>query len=253
MRLDGRVAVVTGSSSGIGRAIAEVYARYGARVVINSRSAGPAREVAGEFVASGWQAVPAAGDVGDPVQAEAIVRAAVEAWGRVDVLVNNAGVTKIAPSEELPVEEWQRVIATDLSGAFYCARAAAKVMIPQRRGVIINIGSILSHMGIPGRAAYAAAKHGLAGLTKVLAVEWAAHNIRVVNLDPGYIYTRATERNVAAGGFKIENIEGRTPMRRFGLVEEVAQAALFLASDAAGYITGCSLIIDGGWTAYGGW
>ena len=251
--LSGRVAVVTGGCSGIGRAVAELYAQHGARVAVNSRSPDTAARTAAELAAAGYVATPAPGDVGDRQGAGNVVDAAVRKWGGVDILVNSAGIGNIQDSTALAAEEWRRVIDTDLSGPFFYAQAAAASMIPRGRGVIINIGSILGHLALPGRAAYASAKHGLIGLTKVLAVEWARHNIRVVCIDPGYIWTRKMEERIAAGVYPGDAVRRRTPLGRFGRVEEVAQTALFLATDSAAYISGSTIMVDGGWTAYGGW
>jgi 3-oxoacyl-[acyl-carrier protein] reductase len=251
--LSGRVAVITGGCSGIGRAVAELYAQHGARIAVNSRSPETAARTAAELIAGGYQAIPAPGDVGHRPGAEAIIDAAMRQWGAVDILVNSAGIGSIEDSVVLAAEEWRRVIDTNLSGPFFCAQAAAAAMIPRGRGVIINVGSILGHVALPGRAAYAAAKHGLLGLTKVLAVEWARLNIRVVCIDPGYIWTRNMEQRVAAGVYSTDDVRRRTPLGRFGRVEEVAQTALFLATDSAAYVTGSTIMLDGGWTAYGGW
>ena len=251
--LSGRVAVITGGCSGIGRAIAELYAQHGARIAVNSRSPETAARTAEELVAKGYYALPAPGDVQHRSEAEAIVGAAIRKWGHIDILVNSAGIGSIEDSTVLAAEEWRRIIDTDLGGPFFCAQAAAAAMIPRASGVIINVGSILGHVALPGRAAYAAAKHGLLGLTKVLALEWARHNIRVVCIDPGYIWTKNMEERVAAGVYPADDIRRRTPLGRFGRVEEVAHTALFLATDSAAYVTGSTIMVDGGWTAYGGW
>ncbi|TMI84485.1 MAG: SDR family oxidoreductase [Bacillati bacterium ANGP1] len=177
------------------------------------------------------QAIAVAGDVRDASTGEQLAAAARRKWNRLDVLVNNAGTSMIGPSESLPEDGWRLTIDTNLTGAFLCAQAAARVMIPQRRGVILNISSILGEVGLPKRAAYCASKHGLIGLTKVLAAEWARHGIRVVSIDPAYIKTPMDERDQGSGDYSNADIERRTPAGRFGTAEEVAKVATFLATD----------------------
>jgi 3-oxoacyl-[acyl-carrier protein] reductase len=253
MRLRERVAVITGSSMGIGESIAWAYAREGARIVVNSRSEDRAERVARALRDEGHEAMAVPGDVREKAAADRLAAAAQDRWGRLDILVNNAGTSMIGPSESLPEGGWRLTIDTNLTGPFFCAQAAARVMIPQRRGVILNISSILGEVGLPKRAAYCASKHGLIGLTKVLAVEWARHGIRVVSVDPGYIKTPMDERDQGSGGYSNADIERRTPAGRFGTADEVARVCAFLASDEASYITGSGITVDGGWVAYGGW
>lgn len=253
MKLKGRVAIVTGSSMGIGEAIARAYAESGARVVINSRSLDRARRVADTLVRAGFDALPLAADVADGAQVHRMMQQTIERWGRLDILVNNAGTSMIAPSVELAEADWRRTLDVDLTGPFLCAQAAAREMIPAGGGVILNISSILGETGLPMRAAYCAGKHGLIGLTKVLAIEWAKHNIRVVAINPAYIETPMDAGDQTSGGYTPADIRRRTPQGRYGTAEEVAQCALFLASEDARYITGSVVNVDGGWLAYGGW
>lgn len=253
LRLDGRVAVITGSSMGIGKAIARSYGQAGARVVINSRDSGRADAAAEELRAEGIDAFPVAADVGWSDQIPRLFAAVDRRWGALDILVNNAGTSMIAPSEELALEDWQRTIDLNLTGAFLCAQEAARRMIPRRSGVIINISSIMGETAIPRRAAYAATKHGLNGLTKVLAIEWAEHGIRVHSINPAYIQTAMNVGDHVVGGYSDEDIARRTPLGRYGTVEEFANAALFLACDASSYMTGSRVDVDGGWLAYGAW
>lgn len=253
-RVDGKVAVVTGSSGGIGLAIARAFAEEGASVVVNSRLRERAEEAAAELTKAGHRAIAFAADMRSPEQVRAMAEAAEATFGPLDVWVNNAGVNTIRASSELPVEDWDRIIATNLSGCFYGSQAAARLMLPRRSGVIIQIGSVFGELGLPRRAAYTAAKHGLIGLTKVLGAEWAADNVRVVCLNPGYIRAGlGLAGQKIKGGFTAEDIERRTPMRRFGEPEEVARVAVFLASDDASFVTGSHITVDGGWAAYGGW
>ena len=252
-RLEQRVAVVTGSSMGIGRAIAIAFAREGARVVVNSRSQERADAVARELQAAGGEAVAKAGDIARPEDAQALAEAAVQAFGGLDIWVNNAGINAIGPSLDLAFADYLKVLEVNLAGAFVGSQAAARVMLPRGRGVVLQIGSIFGEVGMPQRAAYCSAKHGLIGLTKVLSNEWAGQGVRVVCLDPAYIRTNLDVQDQSQGDYSDRDIERRTPMGRYGTVEEVAKAAVFLASDDASYISGSHLTVDGGWMAYGGW
>lgn len=253
-RLRDRVAVVTGSSGGLGQAIATAFARQGAAVVVNSREAARAEEAAATLAAEGHRAHGVAADVRRPEDARRLAEEAVGRFGRLDVWVNNAGVNVIKPALEIEPEEWTRVMETNLSGCFYGSQAAARLMVPQRSGAIIQIGSVFGEVGLPRRSPYTAAKHGLIGLTKVLATEWARDNVRVVCLDPGYVSAGLGVKSQTRGGaFTAADIERRTPMGRFAEPEEVAAVAVFLASDAASYVTGTRITVDGGWVAYGGW
>jgi NAD(P)-dependent dehydrogenase (short-subunit alcohol dehydrogenase family) len=246
------VAIVTGSSSGIGQAIALELSAQGAAVVVNSRSRSRAEPVADAIVARGGRAIAVAADVRDCVQVAALVRAAVEELGGLDILVNNAGEGFVAPSEELAEEDWRRVIDVDLTAPFLCAQAAARHMLARGSGVIVNITSALAHTALPGRAAYAAAKHGLIGLTKVLGVEWAGRGVRCVAVSPGYVETELLKANMRRGNFDRGDLERRTPLGRLGTPQEVARVVAFVASDAASYITAGHVLVDGGFVSYGG-
>lgn len=186
MRLDGKVAVVTGSSKGIGLAIARRFIEAGARVVVNSRSAETSRALARQL---GMQerVLGIGANVAEPHEARRLVQDTVHHFGRVDIMVCNAGTSLIQSAEQVAVEDWTAVIDLNLSGVFYTAQAAAQEMMGQGGGNILLIGSILGRVGLPGRAAYCATKHALVGLTKVLALDWAPHGIRVNNLSPGYV------------------------------------------------------------------
>jgi 3-oxoacyl-[acyl-carrier protein] reductase len=253
LRLDGQVAIVTGSSMGIGKAIARAYGQAGARVVVNGHDPARAHATAAELRAEGIDVYSVVADVAQATEVARLFADVDQRWGPIDVLVNNAGTNAIGPSEQLALAEWQRTLDLNLTGPFLCAQEAARRMIPRGRGVIINISSILGETGLAQRAAYCSTKHGLNGLTKVLAIEWAARGIRVHAINPAYIATALDTGDQASGGYTVADIERRTPLGRYGTVQEVANTALFLASDARSYLTGSSIDVDGGWLAYGGW
>jgi 3-oxoacyl-[acyl-carrier protein] reductase len=250
--LAGRVAIVTGSSSGIGAAIALELGAAGAAVVVNSRSRERAVPVAAAIESAGGRAIALAADVCDSAQVSVLVRETVEQLGRLDILVNNAGAGFLAPTEELTEADWRRVIEVDLTGPFLCAQASARHMLDAGRGVIVNIASTLGHTAMPGRAAYAAAKHGLIGLTKVLGTEWGRRGVRCVAVSPGYVATELVRDNMRRGNFDEGDIERRTPLGRMATPQEVARVVAFVASDAASYMTASHVLVDGGWVGYGG-
>jgi len=253
--MDGRTAVVTGSSSGIGRAIAERFAEEGANVVTNSRSQERAEAAAEAIREAGGSAVGAAADVSDYDAVEGLVGAAIEEFGRLDVIVNNAGHTVTGPSEELDPADWRSVVDVDLSGVYYGCRAAGRQFIEQGDGgAIVNVSSIMGHQGLHERAAYCASKAGVDNLTRTLAVEWAEHDVYVNSLAPGYIRTPITDQTMESAGYDAEDIRNRTPLGRFGTLEEMAECALFLAG-RNNFVTGEVLTADGGWSAFawGSW
>ncbi|HEY6395902.1 MAG TPA: glucose 1-dehydrogenase [Solirubrobacteraceae bacterium] len=250
--LAGRVAIVTGSSGGIGEAVAVELAAAGAAVVVNSRRHERAEPVARAIESGGGRAIAVAADVCDSAQVAALTRAAVQELGGLDILVNNAGAGFVAPSEELDESDWRRLIEVDLTAPFLCSQAAARHMLAAGGGVIVNIASALGHTAIPGRAAYVAAKHGLIGLTKVLGTEWAGRGVRCVAVSPGYVATELLKENMRRAGFDAHDIERRTPLGRLATPQEVARVVAFVASDAASYMTASHLLVDGGWVGYGG-
>jgi 3-oxoacyl-[acyl-carrier protein] reductase len=252
--LAGRVAIVTGSSSGIGRAVAAELAGRGMSVVVTSRSEQRARATAAaiEQEAAG-RALGVAVELTEESGPAMLVQRALGAFGRLDVLVNNAGAGQVGASESLAPEDWQRIIDLDLTAPFRCAQAAARPMLAARRGVIVNISSLTGHIGLARRAAYTAAKHGLEGLTKTLGVEWARRGVRVMSVAPAYVDTELLAGTSKAGGFTLEDVARRTPMGRLAEPREVARVVAFLASDEASFLTGSSVAVDGGWLADGGW
>jgi NAD(P)-dependent dehydrogenase (short-subunit alcohol dehydrogenase family) len=244
-----RVAFVTGAGSGIGREIAETFAREGARVAgfDQSRDAGP--DLLATLEAAGAREhLFLHGDVREPADIEGAMDGVVAAAGRIDILVNCAGVREIGDVYTIPADEWENVIATNLSGTFYCCQSAARRMRTSGGGSIVNMASVGGLIGLSHRPAYTAAKHGIVGLTKSLARDLAPADIRVNALCPGVIRTPLTEQYFTDDRFEQE-LAVSVPLRRYGESSDVAQAALYLASDMASYVTGIALPVDGGWLA----
>ena len=249
-RLAGRVAVITGSSRGMGLAIARGYAREGAHVVLTSRTVASLTGFVEELSQLGVRVLPLEVDVSRPEDVERMVARVDESFGRVDILVNNAGMPMVAPSEELDLASWQRTLDTNLTGSFLCAQAAGRVMLRQGSGCIINIASLTSFLGFPGRLAYSATKSALLGLTRTLSSEWAPRGIRVNALAPGWILTDLLQSVIDRGALDPEKLISRTPLRRMGTPEDVVGPAIFLASDESAFVTGQILPVDGGWLSY---
>jgi glucose 1-dehydrogenase len=244
--LDGKVALVTGAGSGIGYAIAERFAREGAAVAINYLGHGEEAEaLARDLGAAGAKAVALVGDVSDAASVESLVAQIVEGFGRLDVLVNNAGIEKSQPLLEVDEASWDRTLAVDLKGPFLCLQAAARRMKEGGGGSIVNISSVHEDFPFPSYTPYAAAKGGLRMLMRNAAVELAQFGIRVNNIAPGAI---ATPINAAAlaDPAKVKRLKEIVPLMRMGKPEEVAEVALFLASDRSSYVTGSTYYVDGG-------
>jgi 3-oxoacyl-[acyl-carrier protein] reductase len=242
--LSGKAALVTGGSRGIGKAIALRLARQGADVAFSYRgNAEAAKTTAAEIESIGTKAVAIQGDVKDPASAEAVVKSALEAFGKVDVLVNNAGITRDDLIMRMSEEAWRDVLETNLFGAFWMTKAVTRPMLKARAGRIVNITSVSGQAGQMGQANYSSAKAGLIGLTKATARELASRGITVNAVAPGFVLTELTKDLPEALQAEITS---RTPLGRFGTTEEVADAVAFLASDEAGYITGQVLAVDGG-------
>lgn len=247
-RLDGRIALVTGSSTGIGLALARGLGEAGATVVLNARNERRLAETAAQLAAAGLAVHQRAFDVTDTAAVEAAVAAIEAEIGPIGILVNNAGMTRRAPFHELQDADWQAVMRTNVDGAFIVGRAVARRMVPRGHGRIINICSVMSEVGRPGTVAYTASKGALKMLTKGMAVDLAPHGITVNGIGPGYFKTELTAPLAADEKFN-QWLINRTPARRWGSVEELAPAAVFLASDAAAFVNGHILYIDGGITA----
>jgi 3-oxoacyl-[acyl-carrier protein] reductase len=253
MSLTDKVAIVTGASRGIGAAIVQTLAERGATVIASAHAADPPDASVAGLQARELHVYGRIADVTEPEQVQDLADWTREQFGRIDVLVNNAGIGTVAPTETLSLERWSRVLAVNLTGPLLCSQAVGRHMLQAGAGVIINIGSIFGETGMPMRAAYAASKHGLVGLTRVLAVEWASRGVRVVTVEPAYVSTGLDEQDQKDGGYTPDDIIGRTPLGRYVEPREIAATVAFLASDEASFITGTTIAVDGGWLAHGGW
>jgi len=241
--VDGKVAIVTGGSRGIGLAISRRFASAGARVALCARNLERAEAVASELRGNGHDARAYRTDVSDSASVKEMVKSVIDAFGTVDILVNNAGITSDTLLVRMKDSDWQDVLATNLTGAFNCIRAVARVMMRNRHGRIVNISSVVGLAGNVGQANYAASKAGIIGLTKSAAKELAPRGITVNAVAPGFIETGLTD---SLGDETQQKALALIPLSRFGTADEVAEAVLFLVSDAAGYITGHVLTVDGG-------
>ncbi len=242
--LTGQVAIVTGGGTGIGKSIATEFARAGARVVVASRKLETLGNTVEAIRLLGGEAFAVATDVRVPEQVNSMVKQAVDRFGKLDIMVNNAGARFSAKAEELSLNGWNVIIAITLTGVFLCSVAAAKVMIPQKKGKIINIASIAGLRAAPGTCHYSAAKGGVISLTRSLAAEWAVHNINVNAISPGVIDTqRVKDENQVPDETRI----GKSKLELPGRVEDIAYTALFLASDASNHISGENYVVQGIW------
>lgn len=249
--LKGKVAIVTGGNGGIGLGMARGLASAGARVVVAARNPEKSRAAVAELERLGAEAVAIQVDVTDEAAVNAMVRTTRDRWGRIDVLVNNAGINIRKPAHELNLEEWHRVLDTNLTSAFLCARAVYPAMKAGGGGKIINIGSMMSIFGASFVPAYGASKGGIVQLTKALACAWARDNIQVNAVLPGWIDTDLTRRARQEIPGLNETVLGRTPAGRWGTIDDLAGIAVFLASSASDFITGAAIPVDGGYSSQG--
>ena len=248
LSLDGRKALVTGASRGIGQALAIGLARAGADVAVSAREAGALAPTAEAVEAAGRKAAALALDVRDVAAARRGADAAAAALGGLDILVNNAGTEQVCDSLQVEEVLWDRIVDTNLKGAFFCAQAAARIMAAGQGGAVLNICSLTSEVGVPTAVPYGSSKSGLLGMTRALAAEWAPRGIRVNGIGPGYFRTELTEVFYQDEAWQ-QAMLGKIPLRRFGRLDDLVGAAVFLCSDAASYITGQCLYIDGGYMA----
>ena len=243
--LKDKVAIITGGGSGIGESIALEFARVGAKVVVGSRKQENLDKVAEEIKAMGGEALAIATDVRIPEQVDNLIKQTVDNFGKLDIMVNNAGASFIVKTEELSPNGWDTIININLKGTFLCSVAAAKVMIPQKSGKIINISSVAGINGSPSMSHYGAAKAGVINFTKTLAVEWAPHNINVNCIAPGMIETEGVRTQGVLTDNAVGDTAGKTPLQLPGQPEDIAYCALFLASEASDHISGEIMVVKG--------
>ena len=247
-----KVAVITGAAQGIGRRTAEVLAERGYGLALMDLRA--PEETVAALTSRGADVLSAASDVTREEAIAEFAHAVDSRWGRVDVLVNNAGISFIAPAEAIAARDYRRVLEVNLVAPFLLAQTFGKKMLAAGKGSIINIASVAGLLGIADRVAYNASKHGLVGLTRTLAAEWGGRGVRVNAVCPGWVKTEMDVADQAGGGYTDADITGRVPMGRFATADDIARAVAFLADDqASGFINGHALAVDGGWTADGSW
>ena len=247
--LEGRVAVVTGGSKGLGKSMALGFCEAGASVVACSRHADEVEAAAAEVAEkTGKSCVGVRADVTAPADVTALAETVMARFGRIDAWVNSAGMNIRHPIEDFPIEEFDAIVDVNLKGTWLCCRAVAPIMKEQGRGSVINIGSILSAVGLAERTAYCSSKAGVIGMTKTLALEWAPHGVRCNAICPGPFLTEINAA-IADDPVKVEAVVGQTALHRWAELHEIQGAALFLASDASTFVTGSAVFVDGGWSA----
>jgi NAD(P)-dependent dehydrogenase (short-subunit alcohol dehydrogenase family) len=246
------VAVVTGAAQGIGRRVAELLARAGYALVLADLN--EPTDTLAAVTDLGARVVAVTGDVSAQEYVDELDRRVSTVFGRVDALVNNAGISLLRPAEQTTPEQWRRVLEVNVTGPFLLCRAFGRMMLAAGSGAIVNVASIAGLRGVADRAAYNASKHGLIGLTRTLAAEWGGRGIRVNAVCPGWVKTEMDAADQASGGYMDADITGQVPMGRFATPDDVAAAVAFLADPArSGFINGAALPVDGGWTADASW
>jgi NAD(P)-dependent dehydrogenase (short-subunit alcohol dehydrogenase family) len=248
--LTSKVAVVTGGGTGLGEAAARALAEAGASVVLSGRRRENLEKVAADIRSNGGQALPVVADVSRREDVESMTAEALRAYGKIDVLVNNAGINIVKPFLDLTEEEWDAVINTNLKGCFNCCQAIGKGMVEQGSGSIINMVSVFGLRGFMNLAPYVASKGAIVQFTKALAVEWGRHNVRVNAIAPSYIKTEMTKRDIESDERVLKFNLGKIPMRRGGEPHEIGGIVVFLASEASSFVTGETVAVDGGWLAW---
>ncbi|HWZ81558.1 MAG TPA: SDR family oxidoreductase [Terriglobales bacterium] len=247
-----KVALVTGAAQGIGQRTAEVLAQRGFSLALNDLR--PPVDTAAQARTHGVDTIEVLGDVADESAVARMAESVMNRFGRIDVLVNNAGVSSISPAEEITAAEWRRVMDINLLGPFLLCRTFGRIMLQQRSGSIVNIASIAGLLGVADRAAYNASKHGLIGLTRTLAAEWGGRGVRCNAVCPGWVKTPMDDSAQDAGLYADTDITGRVPMARFASPDDIAQAVAFLADPAqSSFVNGHTLSVDGGWASDGSW
>jgi NAD(P)-dependent dehydrogenase (short-subunit alcohol dehydrogenase family) len=252
MAKTGRVAIVTGAAQGIGRRTAELLAERGYDLALSDLR--PPSDTLRAVTELGAEAIQVLGDISDEAAVFRFAATVRERWGRADVLVNNAGISMIAPAEHLTAADYRRVLEVNLVAPFLLAKAFSAMMLSQRAGSIINVSSVAGLVGVADRAAYNASKHGLIGLTRTLAAEWGGRGVRVNAVCPGWVKTEMDVADQAGGNYSDADITGRVPMARFATPDDIAKAIAFLADpQESAFINGHALAVDGGWTSDGSW
>ena len=247
-RLDGQIALITGASKGLGWGIAKALANAGATVALTARTASALEQLAAEIRTEGGTALPLALDVTDIAQINAVVGEVVARFGRLDIMVNNAGLGAEHAALDVTEADWDALLDVNLKGLFFCCQAAARVMIPRGHGRIVNMSSQLGAVGLPGSAVYCASKGGVNQLTRVLALEWSARGVTVNAVAPTFIYTPGTAERLDDPTY-LAGVLAKLPIGKVGTINDVAAAVIYLASPAAAMVTGHVLHVDGGWTA----